>query len=195
MAKRGIVYVLSAPSGAGKRTVLTRVKQQKHDLEDTISATTRAPRPDEADGEDYFFLTQEKFEQHIAKNDFVEFARVHDNFYGTLREELEKRLATGSDVILELDVQGMRSLKQMSYDMVSVFLMPPSVEELESRLRSRHSDSDEAIALRLRNAEGEIALRGEYDYIVINDVIDEATEDLLAVFRAERCRTDRTVGA
>ncbi len=192
MAKQGVLLVISAPSGAGKLTLLNKVREsQAGSFVTTVSATTRAPRKGEVDGQDYYFLTREDFEAKRTADEFVEWAEVHGNLYGTLFSELDRCLATGKDVILELDVQGMESLKEIRHDVVTVFLMPPSLEVLEDRLRKRGTDEDDVIALRLKNAGDEMAQRHGFDYIVVNDKIDQAASDLEAIIRAERCRAFR----
>lgn len=192
MAKQGVLLVISAPSGAGKLTLLNKVREsQAGSFVTTVSATTRAPRTGEVHGQDYYFLTREDFEAKQAADEFVEWAEVHGNLYGTLYSELDRCLATGKDVILELDVQGMESLKEIRHDVVTVFLMPPSLEVLETRLRNRGTDEDDVIALRLKNAGDEMAQRHGFDYIVVNDKIDQAASDLEAIIRAERCRAFR----
>ncbi len=192
MAKQGVLLVISAPSGAGKLTLLNKVREsQAGSFVTTVSATTRAPRKGEVDGQDYYFLTREDFEAKRTADEFVEWAEVHGNLYGTLFSELDRCLATGKDVILELDVQGMESLKEIRHDVVTVFLMPPSLEVLEERLRKRGTDEDDVIALRLKNAGDEMAQRHGFDYIVVNDKIDQAASDLEAIIRAERCRAFR----
>ena len=192
MEKQGVLLVISAPSGAGKLTLLNKVREsQAGSFVTTVSATTRAPRTGEVDGQDYYFLTREDFEAKRTADEFVEWAEVHGNLYGTLFSELDRCLATGKDVILELDVQGMESLKEIRHDVVTVFLMPPSLEVLETRLRNRGTDEDDVIALRLKNAGDEMAQRHGFDYIVVNDKIDQAASDLEAIIRAERCRAFR----
>ncbi len=192
MEKQGVLLVISAPSGAGKLTLLNKVREsQAGSFVTTVSATTRAPRTGEVDGQDYYFLTREVFEAKRNADEFVEWAEVHGNLYGTLFSELDRCLATGKDVILELDVQGMESLKEIRHEVVTVFLMPPSLEVLEERLRKRGTDEDDVIALRLKNAGDEMAQRHGFDYIVVNDKIDQAASDLEAIIRAERCRAFR----
>lgn len=190
-ARRGIVFVLSAPSGGGKRTVLKGVFESDLRLGYSVSATTRPPRNGETEGTDYYFLDRDTFEQRIAVGDFVEWAEVHGNLYGTLQDELERLTISGKDTVLELDVQGMRNLKTSGLDIVSVFVMAPSLEELERRLRARGTDDPEVIELRLTNARDEIAARHEYDYVIVNEHLDEAVADLKAIIRAERCRSYR----
>lgn len=192
MADSGILLVISAPSGAGKLTLLNEIRARlEGQFVTTISATTRPPRQGEQDGVDYYFIERETFLARRERGDFVEWAEVHDNLYGTLHEELDRCLKTGKDVVLELDVQGMNNLRSLRTDMVSVFLMPPSLDELARRLRNRGTDDEEVIALRLKNAREEIEHRHAFDYIVVNDRIGRAAGDLEAIIRAERCRADR----
>lgn len=192
MATQGVLLVISAPSGAGKLTLLNKIREQEVDrFVTTVSATTRPPRDGELDGREYYFLDRATFERRRDAGAFVEWAEVHGNLYGTLHSELDRCLATGKDVILELDVQGMKNLSTQRQDLASVFLMPPSVEELERRLRKRGADDDDVIALRVRNASEEMAQRHDFDYIVVNDKIEKAASDLEAIIRAERCRAFR----
>jgi guanylate kinase len=193
VAKSAFILVLSAPSGAGKSAVLEEVMKNTPGLELSVSVTTRPPRPGEVEGVDYYFMPREEFEKRIGKNEFLEFAVVHDNLYGTLKSELDRHLRSGNDLVLELDVQGMRNIRQFVKQMVSVFLMPPSPDELKNRLRKRGTETEEALALRLRNAEREIAARGEFDYIVVNEQVVDAAADLRAILRAEHCRTHRQI--
>jgi len=178
--------VISAPSGAGKLTILRKVRELEPHLETTVSATTRAPRPGEMDGKDYYFLAADEFQRRLDAGDFVEWAEVHGHHYGTLKQELDRCLDTGHDVILELDVQGMRSLRSLRQELVTVFLMPPSLEELEARLRRRGTDDEEVIALRLRNALDEMAARNEFDYRVVNDDVERAANELRRILQKER---------
>jgi len=189
--QNGLLIVVSAPSGAGKRTVLQRLAETESGLATTVSATTRAPRAGEIEGRDYYFLSREVFDRRVTAGDFVEWAEVHGHRYGTLQSELDRLTASGKDVVIEIDVQGMRNLRTLRKDMISVFIVAPSQAELERRLRERGTNSQEDIALRLRNAEMEMAGRHEYDYIVINDELDRAAADLRAILRAEHCRAER----
>ncbi len=192
MENSGVLLVISAPSGAGKLTLLNEVRARKVDqIVTTVSATTRPPRTGEQEGIDYYFLERSVFEARRDRGEFVEWAEVHGNLYGTLNDELDRCLDTGKDVILELDVQGMQNLRRQRDDVVSIFLMPPSLEELERRLRSRGTDDNEVIELRLKNARHEIAERHAFDYIVVNDKIESAASDMEAIIRAERCRAER----
>ncbi len=191
VARQGLLIVMSAPSGAGKAALLAKLREKEAELASPISATTRPKRKGEVHGRDYYFMTEKAFEQGLAAKHFVEWAEVHGFHYGTLESELERCLATGADVILELDVQGMRSLRALHDDVVTVFLMPPSAQELERRLRRRGTDDDEVIRLRLKNARGEMAARREYDYVIMNDDLDRAAAEMANALRREReKRTD-----
>lgn len=189
MAVEGTLFVVSGPSCAGKHTILRPVLARDSGIEYAVSATTRPPRPGEVNGKDYFFLSEAAFRRRVAAGDFVEWAQVHGRLYGTLHEELDRHLRTGKDLVLELDVQGMRNVKAERPDVVTVFVMAPSLEELERRLRRRGADDEAAIALRLRNARRELAARKEYDYVIVNDVIEEAVEKMLAIIREQRLAT------
>ena len=194
VGKNGILVVVSAPSGAGKRTILAQAVQQDPNVEMAVSTTTRTPRNGEVDRQDYFFLDRDEFCKRIEDGAFVEWAEVHGNLYGTLTEELSNHLATGKDVVLELDVQGMHNVRALYPDAVTVFVMPPSLEVLEERLRKRHTNTEEDIALRLRNGLDEITACHAFDYIIVNDKLADAVADMQAVIRAARCRASRYAG-
>ena len=183
---KGTLYVFTGPSGAGKGTLISRLLAEDDRIFYSISATTRAPRPGEADGVDYVFLSAEEFARRIAEGAFVEWAEVHGHRYGTLREPLDRLLASGRDAVLQIDVQGMRSLRASGLPVVTIFLAPPSLEELERRLRDRGTEREATIRLRLENARRELAAQSEYDYVVVNDVVDAAVDRLLAIVAAER---------
>lgn len=191
MAKIGNLFVVAAPSGAGKHTILRKVLEKDPDIEYSISATTRAPREGEIDGTHYFFIDRTDFEQRVARGEFVEWAEVHGNLYGTLRTELAQRLDSGKDIVLELDVQGMRNLVALYPDAATVFIMAPSIEILAQRLRKRGANTDEDTAVRLKNARDEIAARHAFQYIIINDELDKAVADMEAIIRAQRCRSQQ----
>ena len=174
----GLLLVLSAPSGAGKSTVLRRLRALETNFGTTISATTRQPRPGEQHGRDYYFRDEANFQTRRAAGDFVEWATVHGNYYGTLYSELDRCRSLGQDVLLEIDVQGMRLIREQCPDVITIFLMPPSLEELERRLRARGTDDEATIALRLKNAEQEMAAQNEYDHVVVNDNLDRAVAEL-----------------
>ncbi|HDP33920.1 MAG TPA: guanylate kinase [Candidatus Hydrogenedentes bacterium] len=181
----GRLVVVAAPSGAGKGTLLKRVREQLPNITVTVSATTRPPRPGETDGVEYFFYSPEEFDRLIAENALVEWAHVHGERYGTLKSELDRVLRGDNIVIFELDVQGMRHIKRLYPDAVSVFIAPPSMEELERRLAGRGTNNAEDMALRLKNARGEMSARLEFDYVVVNDDLARATAELIAVVRGE----------
>lgn len=183
MAASPKIVVLSAPSGAGKNTLMDRLRERGVPVAVTVSATTRAPRPGESHGGHYHFISRVEFESLRAADQFYEWAEVHGNLYGTLKSEVERCLASGDHVVLELDVQGMRQLRRLHPDVLTVFLMPPSIAELERRLRARGANSEDDIALRLCNAEKELTARGEFDFIVVNDDLDRAVEELERIFR------------
>jgi guanylate kinase len=177
----GTLLILSAPSGAGKTSLAKALVQQVPDTMISVSHTTRAPRPGERDGVDYFFVTREDFEAMAAAGRFLEHARVFDNYYGTSRDAVERWLAEGKNVILDIDWQGARHIREQMPRAVSVFILPPSREVLESRLRGRGQDSDEVIARRMRDAVSEMRHYDEFDVVVENDDFDAALADLRAV--------------
>ena len=179
MKTKPLFIVMSAPSGCGKSTLIDMLLQEYHDIVYSISCTTRAPRGEEEDGLDYHFLSKERFEELIGENAFLEYANVHDNYYGTLRAPIEEVLSEGSSMILDIDVQGAAKVRErvralpntdpLKIGYVDIFVMPPSMDELRARLEGRGTDSRESIERRLANAEGEIARAGEYMYKVVND--------------------------
>lgn len=184
----GLLFIVSAPSGAGKTSLCRALTDSLDNLVHSISSTTRAPRPGEMDGRDYFFVTADRFQQMIDAGDFVEWARVHDNLYGTSRRVLGDIRAKGIDVILDIDTQGARQIKEKYGDAVFIFIMPPSLGILEERLRNRKADHAEEIAKRMRRARDEIREYTRYDYIIVNRDFDRALGELRSVVIAERCR-------
>lgn len=178
--------MICAPSGAGKRTILQRVMAADKSLALAVSATTRPPREGETDGVDYEFVNKNKFEKLIAEDALVEWAHVHGNLYGTRRSELDRVTKNGFDAVLELDVQGMRNVRNAGIDAVTIFIAPPSIKELERRIRSRAMDSESQIALRMNNAREEMAARGEFDHVVVNDDLDEAVASVEAAIQEMR---------
>ena len=191
----GTLLVMSGPSGVGKSTVFNRVRELYSGLRFSVSCTTRAPRTGEIDGIHYYFLSREEYDRRVAAGEFLEHAEVHGNGYGTLRSEVEKYVLAGVDVMLDIDVQGQRLIRQavsgsrLEAAALYVFLGPPSFAELERRLRTRGTDADEVIAKRLRNAGGEMAAWQEYDYLVISDEVESSASRLTAILNAARCRT------
>ena len=178
------LFVVSGPSGAGKGTLLARVREQRPDLGLTVSATTREPRPGEVDDVSYHFLSDAEFDRRVAAGEFLEWANVHGHKYGTLRSEVDRNLSAGRSVILEIDVQGALNVRRIYPDAVLVFIEPPSMEVLESRLRGRGTEGEADLRLRLADAAGEMRLAGSYDERVVNDDLDEATARLVAVLDA-----------
>jgi guanylate kinase len=190
---RGILFVVSAPSGAGKTSLVNTLLEGDPDLSLSVSYTTRSPRAGEKDGEHYHFVDKAQFEAMVAEDAFVEYARVFDNAYGTAEAALREVLEAGRDLLLEIDWQGARQVRARFPDAVSVFIVPPSVVELERRLRGRGQDSDDVIAARMNCARDELSHYGEYDYLIVNDVFEEALSDLRSVVAAERLRQPRQV--
>lgn len=185
------VFIVSAPSGSGKSTLLRGVFERDDSLVFSISYTTRAPRGQEAHGRDYFFIGHEEFEAEIAAGAFLEWAKVFGNYYGTHRRFLDEAAAAGKDLVLDIDVQGARQLRSKFPEAVSIFILPPSRQELDQRLRARSEDSDEVIERRLRAAAGEMRRSTDYDYVIVNRDVAEATDSLAAIFKAERLRRDK----
>ena len=188
---RGILFVVSSPSGGGKGTLIRRVLNKVKSLSYSVSFTTRAPRAGEADGREYFFVTLEKFKQMIGANEFLEWAHVHGKLYGTAREQVVRELSQGRDIILEVDVQGAASIRELMADSVSIFILPPSFEVLKHRLEARGTDSPEELDLRLRTAPMELKDHASFQYVIINDDVEAAADEMTAIVQAERARLSR----
>jgi guanylate kinase len=184
----GILFIISAPSGAGKTSLVKALRESLPDLAVSVSHTTRAQRPGELDGRDYFFVQQTDFESMIAAGEFIEHANVFDNWYGTSRKSIETLLSSGSDVILEIDWQGARQVRALMPQSRSIFILPPSLGELELRLSRRGQDEADTIARRMRDAISEMSHYAEYDYVVINDAFEHAIADMVAIIRACHCQ-------
>lgn len=193
--EHGILYIVSAPSGAGKTSLIKALLQDSTQLQVSVSHTTRAMRPGEVDGKDYHFVDVDTFRAMVADNAFLEHAQVFDNYYGTSRSAALDLLKRGVDVILEIDWQGARQVRQMAAGTESIFILPPSREALEQRLRGRGQDGDDIIARRMRDAVSEMSHCDEYDYLVINDDFDVALGELAAIIRANRLRQARQAAA
>ena len=195
MQRRGLMLVLSSPSGAGKTTLSRRLLQTDPDIVMSVSATTRAPRPNEVDGQDYFFVSPEKFDQMMEAGEFLEHANVFGNKYGTPRGAVMAALEAGKDVLFDIDWQGTQQLKvQAREDLASVFVLPPSKAELERRLRIRAQDSEAVVRQRMAKASDELSHWAEYDYLLLNDDIQHAQGKLEEILRVERSRRARQPG-
>ena len=178
MTEKGALIVVSAPSGCGKSTILKRLMERRENLRFSVSATTRAPRPGERDGIDYFFVSRAEFRQMILHDAFLEYAQYVGNFYGTPRAAVEAQLAQARDVYLDIEVQGAMQVKRNRPETLLIFVMPPSMEELERRLTGRGDVDPEIVRRRLAEAEREISMRGEFDFVVVNDAIDRAADEI-----------------
>ena len=195
-ARRGILIILSSPSGAGKSTLAGRLMKWDTSLSFSVSATTRAPREGEHDGREYFFRSDEEFRRMVDEDEMLEHAEVFDHLYGSPKGPVEAAINDGRDVIFDIDWQGGQQVRNsgLAEDVVSIFILPPSIVELEKRLRSRAQDSDEVIAARMQKSRDEISHWAEYDYCLINHDIDEAEQELRAILTAERLKRSRQPG-
>jgi guanylate kinase len=192
MDNRGAILVLSGPSGAGKSTIINQASKSIGEFYFSISTTTRQPRSGEVDGVDYYFVSKEEFEEDIKAGNFLEYATVHDNYYGTSLKPVQKALDEGKLVIFDIDVQGHRLVRAKLDDITtSAFITPPTLKELEARLKARCTDEDSVIAKRLQNAKEEIQAIGEYDYTIVNDQIDQAVEEFIIVAKAARLKQSK----
>lgn len=188
---RGLLVVFSGPSGSGKGTVLKEALKKNDNLCVSVSATTRAPRDGETDGVDYMFYTKEQFLELVSENGFLEWACFCENYYGTPRAEIESLLDSGKNVVLEIEVQGAMKIKEKCPDAVLIFNLPPSMEELKNRLVGRKTDAQDVIDKRLNTAVWEISQADKYDYILVNDEIEAASERFLAIIEGEKCNVAR----
>ena len=182
------IIILSSPSGAGKSTITKKLLETDENIKLSVSATTREPRDGEEDGKHYYFLSKDTFKEEIEKDNFVEYAEVFGNYYGTLKREVENKFADNKDIILDIDWQGARQVSdQLDVKrLLRIFILPPSIKELENRLRSRGTDSEEVITKRMDKARDEISHFNEYDYIVVNDDVDEAFEQIKSIIYTKR---------
>ena len=191
--RRGLLIILSSPSGAGKSTLARRLMDWDPTLRFSVSATTRAPRTGEVDGEHYYFKSREEFEAMVDAGQMLEHAEVFGNFYGSPRGPVEQAIQEGRDTLFDIDWQGGQQIRRsaLSKDVVSIFILPPSIADLESRLRGRAQDSDEVIASRMAQSRDEISHWAEYDYVIVNRDVDQAEAELKTILTAERSRADR----
>jgi guanylate kinase len=188
---RGSLFIVSAPSGAGKTTICRRIMETMDNLKDSVSFTTRAPRDGEVDGKDYYFITEKKFRAMIRNNEFVEWAEVHGNLYGTSRKRLERIIARGYDVILDIDTQGAAQIRKSYGNGVFIFILPPSMTALRQRLEKRMSNTKEDMERRLERAVEEIRAYGRYDYVIVNDLLKNSLRTFEAIVLAERHRSSK----
>ena len=184
--KEALIIIVSAPSGSGKTTLVDRLLEKCEGVKRSISCTTRAPREGEKEGDDYIFLSQEDFKKKAEAGDFVEWEETFDNFYGTPKDQFTEALEKGEDIILSIDVKGARNVKKEFPESISVFIMPPSAEELAERLRNRNTDKESQVSLRLKESSREIEAADEYDYLVINDDLERSVEELRSIIEEER---------
>lgn len=187
---KGLLIVVSAPSGCGKGTVLHEILKDDS-FYCSVSATTRKPREGEINGVNYYFLSKEEFEQKIKDDAMLEYAQYCENYYGTLKQEVDSNLEKGKNVILEIDVQGAMQIKKQRPEGVFIFMLPPSVKELERRLRKRGTETDDVIALRVAEAEGEIKQASKYDYVMVNAALEDAVEDFKTIVNAQMFKAER----
>lgn len=188
METTGIVFILSAPSGTGKTTTCRLLKQRLPGLKFCVSHTTREARNGETEGVDYYFIPQKDFEKKIERGKFLEWAKIHKKYYGTAFDTVDRHRKNGEDVLIEIDVQGAQSLRNINYKAVFIFMLPPSLEELETRLNKRDTESENTIRERIEVGKNEIKQLTLYDYILTNFDVEETAENLLSIIRAERCR-------
>ncbi len=188
---KGLLITVSGASGTGKGAVCDRLRATTPTLTYSISATTRAPRGAEVDGREYFFFDRSEFEDRIARGEFLEYADVYGNYYGTLRSYVDRQRDAGRDVLLEIDIQGALKVKAACPEAILIFLLPPSLEELTRRIVGRGTESEESLARRLASAPTEIDVGRRYDYVVVNDAVETAVERIKAIITAERCRVER----
>ena len=193
--KKGVMLVLSSPSGAGKSSICKSLMSLDTNLSLSISTTTRKKRPNENSGEDYFFVSTEKFKEMLSNNHFLEHASVFDNYYGTDKSLVEKKINNGEDLIFDIDWQGAQQLREkMREDIVSIFILPPNKQELERRLKSRGQDSAKVVKKRMDGASAEITHWAEYDYVVINEDLNQSVKAVLVILKAERMKRTRQEG-
>ncbi|MDD4801603.1 MAG: guanylate kinase [Syntrophomonas sp.] len=193
MVRRGILFVISGPSGVGKGTIKEALLKKFPDIKLSISATTRSRREGEIDGRDYFFLSKQEFNSKLQNNEFLEYASVYSNMYGTPKQYVIDNIITGNDVLLEIDIQGAQKVKGQMPEGVFIFIQPPSIEVLAERINVRGKDSPESIQTRMAASQEEMAMVVHYDYVIMNDKLDEALNKVEAIITAERCRVKNNI--
>lgn len=189
--KKGLLIVISGPSGSGKGSVIEKVLEKNDNLWLSISCTSRSPRGSEVDGVEYYFIKREEFEEKIRNGEMLEYAKYADNYYGTPRKYIKEQLDNGKDVILEIEIQGALKVQELLPETLFIFILPPSMDELKRRLRSRNTESAEVAEKRFKTAYQEINELSKYNYVVVNDTIEKAADKINAIIMAERCRVDR----
>ena len=192
--KNGLIVSLSGPSGVGKGTILSKVREHLPESRSSVSVTTRSPREGEEEGVAYFFRTKDQFKKMLSDGEIIEYDEYVGNFYGTPAGPLKEMSSSGSDVLLDLTIAGSLALKEKFEEAVTIFILPPSYEELESRLKGRGTETEDVVARRLAEAKGEILRANEFDYVVVNDDIDEAARKVEAIIEAEKARYERNKG-
>ncbi len=190
---KGNLFIITSPSGGGKGTLIKRVLPTVENLSYSVSYTTRKMREGEVDGRDYFFVSVDEFKNLIKNNEFLEFAEVHRNFYGTSKSQVDKEINQGNDIILEIDVQGAGKVQKKLPNSIGIFILPPSYKILSERLIERNTESQENLTVRLNNAKEEVKRYSEFDFIVVNDELEKATQDLQSIILAERLKRDRQI--
>lgn len=191
--EKGLLVVISGPSGAGKGSICKKLIENSTDLEVSVSATTRQPRLGEIDGVNYYFISKREFKERIDSNDFLEYACVYENYYGTPKSNIINKLNSGKSVILEIDIQGALNVKKSNEDAVFIFILPPSIEELKNRIVSRGTDSEEVINKRMNCTKDELSFATEYDYVVVNDDLEKATEKVRKIIDVEKSKANRNI--
>ena len=191
MKKRGIIFIILAPSGAGKSTLIKRIKKDFKELHWSVSFTTRKRREEEIDGKHYFFISKDEFIKKRDQGDYLEWAQVHGNLYGTSHSFVESKLKEGQSLLLDIDIQGANAVrKSFSLETITIFISPPNLQELEKRLRDRGTDDEKTIALRIKNATQEMDKKNDYDYLIINDDIDKAYKQLHKIVKNSMCKQE-----
>ena len=187
----GITFIVSAPSGTGKTTTCRMLQERMPDLKFSISHTTRSPRDGEKEGKDYFFISENEFKEKIARGAFLEWAKVHNQYYGTAQETITRHRKNGDNIILDLDVQGVESLRKMNFSGIFVFILPPSLEELTSRLRNRGTENEDSIQKRIEVGKNEIKKYSMYDFVLTNSNVEDTVQKIISIIEAETCRVNR----